>query len=125
MPKQTLHSIVSQPVKLIALLKAAPGMSREQFGRRWIDGHAPVALRFKNLKGYRINVAIDEYQEIEGELPYDGTAELWWNSLEEMRDDFNSPEAEAAVADVNEFVALQTLLVTRETVMLDPGCDRG
>jgi uncharacterized protein (TIGR02118 family) len=112
---------MSQPVKLIALLKAAPGMSREQFGRRWIDGHGPIALRFKNLKGYRVNVAIDEYQEIDGELPYDGTAELWWDSLEEMREDFDSPEAEAAVADVNEFVALQTLLVTRETVMLGPG----
>ena len=112
---------MSQPVKLIALLKAAPGMSREQFGRRWIEGHAPIALRFKNLKGYRINVAIDEYQEIEGELPYDGTAELWWNSLEDMREDFGSSEAEAAVVDVNEFVALQTLLVTRENVMLDSG----
>jgi uncharacterized protein (TIGR02118 family) len=115
------RQIVSQPVKLIALLKAAPGMSREQFGRRWIDGHAPVAMRFKRLKGYRINVAIDEYQEIESELPYDGTAELWWDSLEDMREDFDSPEAEAAVTDVNEFVALQTLLVTRETVMLDAG----
>lgn len=113
--------VVSQPVKLIALLKAAPGMSREQFGRRWIEGHAPIALRFERLKGYRINVAIDEYQEIEGELPYDGTAELWWDSLEEMRQDFDSPEAEAAVADVDEFVVLQTLLVTRETVMLDAG----
>jgi uncharacterized protein (TIGR02118 family) len=114
------ETIVSQPVKLIALLKAAPGMSREEFGRRWIDGHGPITLRFKNLKAYRINVAIDEYQEIDGELPYDGTAELWWDSLEEMRKDFDSPEAEAAVADVNEFVTLQTLLVTRETVMLDP-----
>jgi hypothetical protein len=41
--------------------------------------------------------------------------------LEEMRQDFDSPEAEAAVADISEFVVLQTLLVTRETVMLDPG----
>lgn len=110
-----------QPVKLIALLKAAPGMSREEFSRRWIEGHAPFALRFPNLRGYRINVAVDEYQAIEGELPYDGTAELWWDSLEEMREAFDSPEAEAAVADVNEFVAVQTLLVTRETVVLDSG----
>jgi uncharacterized protein (TIGR02118 family) len=109
---------VSQPVKLVALLKAAPGMSREEFGNRWIDGHAPFVLRFKRLKGYRINIAIDEYQSIEGELPYDGTAELWWESLDEMQDDFNSPEVEAAVVDVNEFVAQQTLLVTRETVVL-------
>ena len=112
---------MSQPVKLIALLKAAPGMSREQFSRRWIEGHAPFALRFPNLKGYRINVAIDEYQAIEGELPYDGTAELWWDSLEEMREAFDSPEAQAAVADVNEFISVQDLIVTREAVVLDSG----
>jgi uncharacterized protein (TIGR02118 family) len=85
------EALVSQPVKLIALLKAAPGMSREQFSRRWIEGHAPFALRFPNLKGYRINVAVDEYQAMEGELPYDGTAELWWDSLEEMQEAFDSP----------------------------------
>lgn len=110
---------MSQPVKLIALLKAAPGMTREEFSRRWIEGHAPFALRFPNLRGYRINIAVDEYQAIEGELPYDGTAELWWDSLEEMRDAFDSPEAEAAVADVNEFITIQDLIVTRETVILD------
>ena len=112
---------MSQPVKLIALLKATPGMSREEFSRRWIEGHAPFALRFPNLKGYRINVAIDEYQATEGELAYDGTAELWWDSLEEMRAAFDSPEAEAAVADVNEFIAIQDLIVTRETIVLEPG----
>lgn len=77
-------------------------MTREEFRRRWIEGHAPFALRFPNLRGYRINIAVDEYQAIEGELSYDGTAELWWDSLEEMRDAFDSPEAEAAVADVND-----------------------
>ena len=112
---------MSQPVKLIALLKAASGMSREEFSRRWIEGHAPFALRFPNLRRYRINIAIDEYQATEGELAYDGTAELWWDSLEEMREAFDSPEAEAAVADVNEFIAIQDLIVTRETIVLDPG----
>lgn len=110
---------MSQPVKLIALLKAAPGMSREEFSRRWIEGHAPFALRFPNLKAYRINVAIDEYQAMEGDLPYDGTAELWWDSLEEMQEAFDSEAAAAAVADVNEFIEIQDLIVTRETVLLD------
>lgn len=110
---------MSQPIKLIALLKAAPGMSRQEFERRWIDDHAPLTLRFPNLKGYRINVAIDDYQEIEGELPYDGTAELWWDSLEEMREDFASPEAETAVADADQFTVVRTHIFTQETVLLD------
>ena len=108
---------MSQSVKLIALLKAKPGFSRAEFEKRWVEGHAPLTLKFKNLKGYRINVAIDEYQEIEGELPFDGTAELWWDSLEEMHADFDSPEAETAVADADTFTVVRTHIYTREHVL--------
>ncbi len=107
----------SKPVKLIALLKAKPGLSRDEFARRWVEGHAPLTLRFKNLKGYRINVAIDEYQEIEGELPYDGSAELWWDSLEEMQEDFGSDEAATAVADADTFTVVRTHIYTEEFVL--------
>lgn len=108
---------MSKPVKLIALLKAKPGMSRAEFEKRWVEGHTPFTLKFKNLKGYRINVAIDEYQEIEGELPYDGTAELWWDSLEEMKEDFDSSEAETAVADADTFTVVRTHIYTREYIL--------
>ena len=108
---------MSQPVKLIALLKAQPGMSLADFKERWVDGHAPFTLKFKNLKGYRINVAIEEYQEIEGELPFDGTAELWWDSLEEMQEDFASPEAEVAGADADTFCIIRTHIYTQEHIM--------
>jgi len=108
---------MSHPVKLIALLKARPGLSREDFAQRWIDGHAPLTLRFKNLTGYRINVAIEDYQEIEGELPYDGTAELWWDSIEQMQEDFASEEAATAVADADTFTVVRTHIYTREVVL--------
>ena len=108
---------MSQPVKLIALLKAKPGLSRAEFEKRWVEGHAPLTLKFKNLKGYRINVAMDEYQELEGELPFDGTAELWWDSLEDMQADFDSSEAETAVADADTFTVVRTHIYTREHVL--------
>jgi uncharacterized protein (TIGR02118 family) len=108
---------MAKPVKLIALLKANPGLSRDEFVQRWVEGHAPLTLRFKNLKGYRINVRIDEYQELEGELPYDGTAELWWNSLEEMQEDFASDEAATAVADADTFTFLRTHIYTEEFIL--------
>src|SRR4030043_1222934 len=108
---------MTQPVKLIALLKAKPGLSREQFEKRWVEGHAPLTLKFKKLRGYRINIAIEEYQEIEGELPYDGTAELWWDSLEDMKEDFDSPEAHRAGADADLFTVVRTHLYTREHVL--------
>ena len=108
---------MAKPVKLIALLTAKPGLSRDEFARRWVEGHAPLTLRFKNLTGYRINVRIAEYQELEGELPYDGTAELWWNSLEEMQEDFASDEAATAVADADTFTFLRTHIYTEEFIL--------
>lgn len=108
---------MAQPVKLIALLKAKPGMSRIDFEKRWVEEHTPLTLKFKNLKSYRVNIAIEEYQEIKGKLPYDGTAELWWNSLEEMQEDFSSPEAQRAVADADLFTVIRTHIYTREHVI--------
>jgi uncharacterized protein (TIGR02118 family) len=95
---------MSKPIKLISLLKAKPGVSKEEFKKHWLEDHSPLTLKFKNLKGYRINIAIEEYQEIEGDLPYDGTAELWWDSIEEMKEDFASSAADVALEDADSFM---------------------
>lgn len=108
---------MSQPMKVIALLKARPGMTHEEFASRWLDEHAALTLCFPNLKGYRINIPLEEYQEVDGDLPYDGTAELWWDSLEEMKADYASSEAEAAVADVKTFTSELIHIYVREHVM--------
>jgi uncharacterized protein (TIGR02118 family) len=111
---------MSKPVKLIALLKAKPGMSREEFTQRWVSEHAPLTLKFPRMTGYCINIAIDEFQEVDGELPYDGTAELWWDSLEDLQADFDSPEGEAAGADGDEFTVERTHVYTTEYVLRQP-----
>lgn len=95
---------MSKPIKLISLLKAKPGVSKEEFKRHWLEEYSPLVLKFKNLKGYRINIAIDEYQEIEGELPYDGTAEIWWDSIKEMKEDLASSTAEEVLANADLFM---------------------
>jgi uncharacterized protein (TIGR02118 family) len=107
---------VVQAVKVIALLKAQPGLGREEFAKRWVDEHAPLTLRMKRLRGYRINVAIQQ-QEIEGELPYDGTAELWWDSLEDMQADFDSDEGVFAGADADTFAMVRQHIYTEEHVL--------
>ena len=107
---------MDKPVKVVALLKAEPGMTREAFADRWVAEHAPLVLRMKRLRGYRINVAIEE-QEIDGELPYDGTAELWWDSLEDMRADFGSDEGVLAGADADSFTVVRQHIYTEEHVI--------
>ncbi|MBA7579679.1 hypothetical protein ES708_21555 [subsurface metagenome] len=108
---------MEKPVKLIALLKAQPGTTREEFKKRWVGKHCPLTLQMKNLKGYRVNIALDEFQELEGELPYDGTAELWWDSLEEMKEDFASEGAKAAGEDADSFTVIRTHIYTEEFIL--------
>ena len=50
-------------------------------------------------------------------MPYDGTAELWWNSIEEMKEDFASSEAETAVADADKFTVVRTHIYTKEYIL--------
>ncbi len=103
-------------VKVVALLKAEPGMDRETFARRWVEEHAPLTLRMERLRGYRVNVAIDE-QETDEELPYDGTAELWWDSLEDMRADFDSEAGVLAGQDADSFTVVRQHIYTEEHVL--------
>ena len=107
---------MSGSVKVVALLRAQPGMSREDFRRRWVQEHAPLALRMKRLRGYRINVAIDQ-QEIDGELPYDGTAELWWDTVEDMEADFASEAGVLAGEDADSFTVVRQHIYTEEHVL--------
>ncbi len=106
-----------QRIKLIALLKAKPGMSRAEFERRWVEQHAPLNLKFKNLRGYRVNIALEDYQDGEGPLPYDGTAELWWDSLQAMQEDFASAEGKIAGADADAFTEMRLHIYTREHII--------
>ena len=50
-------------------------------------------------------------------MPYDGTAELWWDSLKEMQADFASDEAATAVADADTFTVVRTHIYTEEFVL--------
>ena len=44
-------------IKLIALLKAKPGISREEFKRLWVDNHTKISKQIPGILGYRINIA--------------------------------------------------------------------
>ena len=107
---------MSKKVKMIALLKVTPGMTRDEFIKRWVDEHAPFTLKFPNLKGYLINIPIEEYQQIDGPLPYDGTAELFWDSIEDAKADFASAASAAAGADADEFSFVREHIFVEEFV---------
>jgi uncharacterized protein (TIGR02118 family) len=104
-------------VKLIAFLKRKPGMTMEQFKVRWVDEHTQISGKMPGLKGYRININ-QAVQPANAEPHYDGTAELWWESVEAMEAAFASPEGVASGADADEFCAMRFHLYTDEYVIV-------
>jgi uncharacterized protein (TIGR02118 family) len=107
-------------IKLIALLKRKPGISREEFNRRWLDDHVKLSSKMPGLLGYRINIATYHQPDGDGVEPlYDGTAELWWESMEHMEDAFKSDIAVTAGNDADEFCELRIHIYTEEHIVVE------
>lgn len=102
-------------VKLIALLKRKPGLGKEEFARRWVYEHTKLSSQLPGLRGYRINTAIPQQPAGTGPEPiYDGTAELWWDSIEAMEASFASDIGQAAGADADQFADVRIHIYTEE-----------
>jgi len=92
-------------VKLLCLVKAIPGQTREEFEKRWLEGHTPFAASWKNIKSYRVMFPDPEVHAFKGEgAIFDGIGELIWDSKEEMEEDMTSARGAAGFADAAEFM---------------------
>ena len=98
-------------VKCIALLKRKPGMTMEEFKVRWVDEHTKISSKMPRLRGYYCNVAT-AHQPNDGDPAYDGTAELWWDSVEDMEAD--SQEGILGGNDADSFLTVRTHIYTTE-----------
>ena len=108
-------------VKVIALLKRKKGMSQKDFEKRWLEQHVKLSRELPGLKGYRINIALQTQPtdlQNENEPIYDGTAELWWESIEEMEESFNSDIGIKAGKDADDFADVRIHIYTTEHVIL-------
>lgn len=107
-------------VKLIALLKRKPGMTREEFAGRWLEKHTQLSSKIPGLREYRINIATPRQPAGAEDPIYDGTAELWWDSIDDMEAAFASDMGVAAGADADLFAGLRIHIYTEE-YMVVPG----
>lgn len=99
--------------------KRRPGMSREDFGKYWTDQHAAIAMNVPGIRRYVINLAPD-LSGSGAEQAYDGFAEAWFDSLDDMRTASRSPEIEDVLADEKNLFDLSTrfTVVVEEHVMI-------
>ena len=86
--------------KLVFFINRAPDLDRTEFGRRYLESHAPLTLQHcPKLRGYVVNIG-DVGKESEG--AFDAITELWFDSLEDFTDRsrlYDSPEGASAVAE--------------------------
>ncbi len=102
-------------IKLIALLKRKPGMTREEFAKRWVEEHTTISRNLPGLRGYRINIATPRQPEGSAqEPPYDGTAEMWWDSIDDMEASFDTELGQRAGADGDSFTIVRQHIYTDE-----------
>jgi uncharacterized protein (TIGR02118 family) len=102
-------------VKLIALLKRKPSISPEAFASRWLNEHVKLSAKMPGLREYRINLATPRQPDGTADEPiYDGTAELWWDSIDDMERAFDSEIGKAAGLDADQFADVRIHIYTEE-----------
>jgi len=84
--------------KVLVMLHKPDGQSWDEFQRYWRDEHGPIAARMPGLRGYVQNHATDR-----GNVPY-AVAELSFDSPEALQAALASPEGQAALGDLGNFV---------------------
>ena len=98
-------------VKLVFTLRRRPGTTREEFQRYWRDQHAPLVKRHAETLRIRRYVQVHAREtELDdalttprgSEAGYDGVAELWWDSLEDLIAGYSTESGQAAGAELLE-----------------------
>jgi uncharacterized protein (TIGR02118 family) len=95
-------------IKLVFTIRRRPGMTRDEFQRYWRNEHARLVERHAEVLRIRRYLqthardtdADDAISGARGSQPhhYDGVAELWWESVEDLLAASSSEEGRIAAA---------------------------
>ena len=89
-------------IKLTFCLVRLPTLSRTEFQSYWFNKHAPLVKSVSAVLGIRRYVqlhsadpalSVDLRQSRGGPEQYDGVAQLWWDSFEDLADRLVKPDA--------------------------------
>ncbi len=121
-------------LKLTFCLRRSPSLSLEEFQDYWLNKHGPLVrtlqpvlgmTRYVQLHRLRGDLADGMRRARRAPEPYDGVAELWWQSEETWRTASRNPEAREAnrllLEDEAKFIDLANspLWLNREETIYD------
>ena len=116
-------------IKFIMCCTRHPDITREQFQDYWLNNHAPLYMKFADtfrtkryVQCHTIDTPLnDGIRESRGMMQaYDGVAEVWFESEEELVEAMSSPEGQKLSAilleDENKFIdhAKSTAFIAKE-----------
>jgi uncharacterized protein (TIGR02118 family) len=122
-------------VKLVFLLRRLPALAPAEFRRYWLAEHGPLVRSYAETLGIRRYVQTHPLDTPYTEAlrasrgtaePYDGVAEVWWNSLDDLAAATATPEGKRAGAalleDERRFIdlAASSLFFSEEHAFVEP-----
>jgi uncharacterized protein (TIGR02118 family) len=106
-------------VKRMYLMRRRPGLTRDEFAAHWLNVHSEIWKDVRSIRGYSINVAIDQPEWDLEAPPWDGVAEFWFDSLQSARETFApSPLRSASLADAENFLGERQAFYVEEHVIV-------
>jgi uncharacterized protein (TIGR02118 family) len=103
-------------IKWVATVKRPPTMTRSELREWWFGRHASMAKGLPGLKKYVISLAVDSWQE---QPQYDGIAELWFGSMEDLQKALDSAVFSELRRDLTENGVTVVRIFTEEHVIVD------
>ena len=107
----TAFGIQSSMLKLVFCLRRLPELSRADFQRYWREQHGPLvrrhaaALRIRRyLQLHTLEAPLQDALRASrgGPEAFDGVAELWWDSQEDLEAVLRDPDGQRAAAELLE-----------------------
>jgi uncharacterized protein (TIGR02118 family) len=94
-------------IKLVFAINRRPDVDADEFHRYWLEEHAPLVrsvaevLRIRRyVQSHTIDTPANAMLQASRRTggPFDGVAELWWDSLDDLGAATASPDGQAAAA---------------------------
>jgi uncharacterized protein (TIGR02118 family) len=85
-----------------------------------VDNHTKLSTQIPGILGYRINIATARQPAGTDEPLYDGTCEMWFNSIDDMEAGFAAASGIIAGKDADAFCDIRLHIYTDEYVIV-PG----
>lgn len=101
--------------KVMIGLTRRDDMTHQDFVRWWTDEHAPMARTLPGVRRIRFNVIDDQAAD----CPFDGIAELWFDSEQAMVDAYASATGQAVAADSMAHVSARVRMPAHEVDVLN------